>query len=71
MILYETAKQMNKFQSIATAIFATSIAAFSLSGQAKFGAVILAFAMIAGVMTVLWGLSKDARRYKLYALESE
>lgn len=55
---------MTKTQSTATIVFATLILIFAAAGQAKFGALILAVAMIASVATILYDLANNARKEK-------
>lgn len=52
---------MTKLQAVMTVAFALSILVFAFSGQAKFGALILAAAMFASVTTVLHGLALESR----------
>jgi len=53
---------MTQLQSIATIIFSLSILILAVAGQARIGVLILAVAMIASVITVLYGLATSARR---------
>ncbi|MEM8798089.1 MAG: hypothetical protein AAGE89_18315 [Pseudomonadota bacterium] len=55
---------MNRIQSLVTICFILSVPLLVLIGQAKIGALIIATAMAASIVTVLYDLLQDAKAEK-------
>lgn len=53
---------MNRLQALLTICFTLSVPFLVLSGQAKLGALILATAMAASIVTVLYAMAFEAKR---------